>query len=137
VIGIGMLSLYLIFQIMPDKQGWDFAKKVFGKGFGVGEDLSRTWVAARIVLTGIEGAWLLAAGLLILRGYASMGAKLAYFGLLFALGVVDVFVFYTDQFITIPKAFVEYLLLLAVMDYRRKVAPKKTQAAPGAPPVLP
>ncbi len=79
------------------------------------------WFLARVVLEGLVGVTLLvAAGLLILRR-ERLGIFLAVLGLLLSLTVVNLFVFYFEQFSSIFPALVQALLLLGAISYRRRL----------------
>ena len=53
-------------------------------------------------------------------GKEDTGIKLGIFGLLFSLTVVNLLVFYFDQFSTIILAIVQFNLLLGLFRYRKR-----------------
>ncbi len=65
------------------------------------------------------GALLLIGAVLLIRREA-WGTTLAYFGLLLALTVLDLLVFYFDQFSAILTAIVQFGLLMALLLYRSR-----------------
>jgi hypothetical protein len=77
-----------------------------------------TWLVLRYALDAAAGLLLLlAAGLLAARrdGHA---VRFAYLGLLLSLTVVDLMVFYLDQFSALLPALAQFLLLLSLLRYR-------------------
>jgi len=69
----------------------------------------------------------LAAGLLLVIGAALLGIgrdkrgfSFVYFGLLFSLTVVNVLVFYFDQFSTIATSSLQFGVLLLALRYRQR-----------------
>lgn len=81
---------------------------------------SLTWALVRAVLEGAIGVFLLLGGVLLALGREELGTRLAYFGLLIALTMVNLLVFYFDQFSAIVSTFVQFSLLLAVLRYRMR-----------------
>jgi hypothetical protein len=78
------------------------------------------WFSTQVALDGLVGLLLVvSAGLLIINKDRE-GVALGYVGLLLSLAVVNLVVFYFEQFSTILSALVQFLLLLGVMLYRRR-----------------
>jgi hypothetical protein len=78
------------------------------------------WFSTRVALDGLVGLLLVvSAGLLIINKDRE-GIALGYVGLLLSLAVINLVVFYFEQFSTIIPALVQFLLLLGVMFYRRR-----------------
>jgi len=78
------------------------------------------WFAARLALESSVGILLLAsAGLLIARK-DHLGVRMAYIGLLISLTMVDLLVFYFDQFSSILYAAVQLFLLISAAYYRQR-----------------
>lgn len=78
------------------------------------------WFFGRILLEGIVGVMLIAGAILFFLGQERRGLRLNYFGLLLSLAVVNLLVFYFDQFSTILLALLQFAALLALIFYRRK-----------------
>jgi len=78
------------------------------------------WFSARLALDGSVGLLLLVAAVLMIVGQERLGVQLSLLGLLLSLTVVDLLVFYFDQFSTIFTAMVQFGLLLGVLYYRRR-----------------
>jgi hypothetical protein len=78
------------------------------------------WFSVRVALEGLVGLLLVVSAGLFIANKDRGGAALAYLGLLLSLAVVNLMVFYFEQFSTIIPAIVQFLLLLGVMYYRRR-----------------
>lgn len=88
-----------------------------------GEDVSANQIflyVTRIVSEGAVGAALLAGGLLLFLRREPRGVAVSYLALLVALTVVDLLVFYFDQFSAIVTASFQFFLLLALLYYRSR-----------------
>ena len=78
------------------------------------------WFYAQMALQGTVGLLLLiSAGLWVAR-QERLGIRLGYLGLLLSLTVVDLLVFYLDQFSAILPALIQFGLLLGMLFYRRR-----------------
>lgn len=84
-----------------------------------------TWILAWELLSGVAALPLLAAALFLLAGRDHRGVALAHFGLIFSLAVVNLLVFYFDQFQAIGEAGLQFLLLLGGIHYRRHYLPPR------------
>lgn len=78
------------------------------------------WFSARVALEGFVGLLLVVSAGLFIANKDRSGAALGYVGLLLSLAVVNLVIFYFEQFSTIIPALVQFLLLLGVMYYRRR-----------------
>ena len=78
------------------------------------------WAWARLLLSGVAGFPLLVAAVFFLIRWNHLGAELAYFGLMGYLAVVNLLVFYFDQFQAIIGAMLQFILLRAVIYYRQR-----------------
>ncbi len=76
------------------------------------------WFEARVALEMAVGLVLAAAAILVAIGREKRGFTIAYLGLLFSLTVVNILVFYFDQFSTIFNSTVQFLVLLIALRYR-------------------
>ena len=79
-----------------------------------------TWFQAKIGLEGSLGLVLILAAGLILSHKQRYGILLAYVGLIFTLTVVNLMVFYFNQFSTIALAVFQFAVLMAVISYRNR-----------------
>lgn len=78
------------------------------------------WFSVRVALDGFVGLLLVVSAGLLIANKDRSGAALGYVGLLLSLAVVNLMVFYFEQFSTIIPALMQFLLLLGVMYYRRR-----------------
>ena len=78
------------------------------------------WHVARTTLEGAVGSLLLISTVLLVMRKERTGMSVAYFALLLALTVVDLLVFYFEQFSTIVPVALQLVLLLGVISYRRR-----------------
>jgi hypothetical protein len=77
-----------------------------------------TWYQARMGLEGSLGLVLLISALLIIFRKEKTGMLLGYLALIFSLTLVNLVVFYFNQFSTITIAFVQFIVLLLIQRYR-------------------
>lgn len=113
--GLGLVSIYQIFQFLtahfvPDVQ--------------VSSIAARYWYFGRLILELLVSIMLMAASLWLLLGRIQRGLAYSYYSLLLSLAVVNLLVFYFNQFSTIIPAIVQFALLLLVIYYRRHFTPK-------------
>jgi len=86
----------------------------------------------RVILEGAAGLLLLGGSLLLGAGKEKRGVTVAYLGLLLSLTVVDLLVFYFDQFSASLVASIQFLLLLGLLYYRtRYLSPIHSPARQG------
>jgi hypothetical protein len=81
------------------------------------------WFEARFGLEGVIGLLLLISAVLMIIGKDKRGVSLAYISLLFSLTVVNLLLFYFNQFSTILVAFAEFCVLLVILRYRKRYDP--------------
>lgn len=72
----------------------------------------------RVILQGALGWMLFASAVLLAIGKERRGIFLGYLGLLISLTTVDVLIFYFDQFSTILLAIFQFIVFIALIDYR-------------------
>ncbi|RME51854.1 MAG: hypothetical protein D6790_19335 [Caldilineae bacterium] len=98
-------------------------EEIYAMVQGSGEPTSSNQVflyVVRVILEGVAGSFMLAGGLFLFLRRESPGFLAGYLGLLLALTVVDLLVFYFDQFSSITVATFQFLLLLALLRYRNR-----------------
>lgn len=78
------------------------------------------WFESRLSLQGAMGLILVVAAFLLLIKKDKRGIGLAYIALLVTITVVNILVFYYDQFSTIFSAVVQFLLILGILRYRKR-----------------
>jgi hypothetical protein len=71
-------------------------------------------------MEGVLGFIVLVAAVLLLVGRERRAINIAYVALLFSITVVNLLLFYFDQFSTIINATVQFALLLAILRYRAR-----------------
>ncbi|MCZ7570589.1 MAG: hypothetical protein M5U01_18645 [Ardenticatenaceae bacterium] len=81
---------------------------------------SLTWILLRLALDGVANLPLLVAAGFLIAGQERRGITVAYVGLLFALTVVNLLIFYFDQFQAIAESMVQFGLLLGTIHYRQR-----------------
>lgn len=86
----------------------------------VNSSLGMTWYSTMLALQLSAGLILLIGATLTALGRDRRGFTFVYFGLLFSLTVVNVLVFYFDQFSTIATSLLQFVVLLLMLRYRRK-----------------
>ena len=82
------------------------------------------WFEAQIILEGSMGLIALIAVLFFLFKQDRIGAWIGITDLVFTLVVVNLITFYFDQFSTIAFAAVQFLLLVLILNYKRKFLDK-------------
>jgi hypothetical protein len=78
------------------------------------------WFSAWLVLEGSIGILLILSAIFLIFGADHRGINLSFIGLLLSLTVVDLLLFYFDQFSSIFIASIQLILLLGVIYYRRR-----------------
>lgn len=79
-----------------------------------------TWFEARVGVEGTLGIVLIACALLLLFGQEKRAIYLSYFVLLLSLTIVNLVIFYFDQFSTIIGAALQFVVLMGVIRYRKR-----------------
>lgn len=86
----------------------------------VTSQVALTWFMIRMILEGIIGLQLVVSSILLIVGKDRLGITASFFALLFSLTVIDLLVFYFDQFSTILVVMLQFFTLLGVLYYRRR-----------------
>jgi hypothetical protein len=76
------------------------------------------WLTARVILEGIIAFILFLSGLLLLFKQKKLGMALGYLGMILVITVLNMLIFYYDQFSTIGFAVIQLAILLLVLYYR-------------------
>jgi hypothetical protein len=84
------------------------------------------WFAVRIALELIVGSLLLASACLLAVGRTDRGCALGYAALILSLSTVNLLLFYFEQFSTIITTSIQFLLLLGLLFYRRRLTSPST-----------
>src|SRR3972149_2918253 len=106
---------------------WQTTRRGGSSGWGgaggrgrIGGPRALAFFEARLVLEAVVGLMLGAAALALVFRREAGGVTLGVMGLMLALTVIDLMVFYFDQFSTIPLAAVQFTLLIGLHAYRRR-----------------
>jgi hypothetical protein len=78
------------------------------------------WFSAWLILEGSVGFLLIISAIFLIIGADHRGINLSFISLLISLTVVDIFLFYFDQFSSILIAIIQFILLLGVIYYRKR-----------------
>jgi hypothetical protein len=126
ILGLGFLGVVAIFDLYDLYRLWT---GVFGGTTDILRLLSKgetlfsenpTWFTTRLTIQGMIGLIFFLSASLYLFRRDRPATNLAILGLTIALFAVNVIVFYLDQFSSSIEAIYELLLLLGVMNYRRR-----------------
>lgn len=78
------------------------------------------WAAVQLAMEGLVGLSLLISAALLIFGEEKIGLGLGSIGLVVYLVGVNLIQFYIDQFATVVKAFVQFLILHTMYYYQRR-----------------
>jgi hypothetical protein len=118
VMGLGALADLL--AIIPGSLTWD---NLFILLLRNGDEASANLVFLSLARLSIEigvGLALVTGALLFIVGREHSGSLIAYFGLLTSLTVLNLLVFYFDQFSAILLAIVQFAVFMSVSTYRQR-----------------
>lgn len=117
IMGLGALAeLTILLPVSPGVQ--DIIALITRNGDSPQDNLTFLLVA-RLWLEGFVGVLLSVGGLLFVVRREQTGGLVAYFGLLISLTVVNLLVFYFDQFSAIVLAILQFGLLMGISLYRQ------------------
>ena len=86
----------------------------------IGGPRALAWFEARLILEAVIGLMLGAAAVALVARREFAGVAIGLMGLMLSLAVVDLMVFYFDQFSTILLAAVQFVVLIGLHAYRRR-----------------
>jgi hypothetical protein len=86
----------------------------------IGGPRALAWFEARLTLEAVVGLILVAAAVALLARRETAGMALGLMGLMLSLTIIDLMVFYFDQFSTILLAAVQFAVLIGLHAYRRR-----------------
>jgi len=115
--GLGGLGLVSVIH------GMQFLTARFTPEIQISNIAARYWFFGRLILELFVSFMLLASAILLLVRQVHRGLSYSYYSLLLSLTVINLLVFYFNQFSTIIPAFIQFLLLLLVIYYRRHFTP--------------
>jgi hypothetical protein len=121
---IGLLTLKNPIQQVP--AGWlpPEVKKITDIHIGGHYEAATApfWFGVRLTLESIVGMLLMTSAGLLMVNRTRQGATLGYVALLVSLTAVDPLLFYFEQFSTVVTTSVQYLLLLEILYYQRRLS---------------
>ncbi|MGE5222481.1 MAG: hypothetical protein ACM3PY_08595 [Omnitrophica WOR_2 bacterium] len=86
----------------------------------VASQLTMTWFMVLMALQGLIGIQLVVSSILLIGGKDKIGITAGFFALMFSLTIIDLLVFYFDQFSTILVVILQFFTLLGILYYRRR-----------------
>lgn len=121
LLGLGLLALVRLGEVLPigDRLGMQRLMLRMADSGRVRGMVGVNWFSARMALEASVGMLLVGSAGLLLAGKDRLGVTLGGFGLLLALAVVNLLVFYFDQFSAILTASAQFIVLLGVGYYQR------------------
>ena len=119
---LGLISLYRLLQfllvlILPAYQV-NTISLLINKGL-LDNSSGLNWYLLRLVLEGLVGVLMCTAAVFLGIRKEKSGVNLSFFGLLLSISIIDLFIFYFDQFSSIIMAVIQFLVLLGLIHYRR------------------
>jgi len=118
MLAIWNLSLTLPINLSPGRFE-QIMERMVSQGL-VSSQAGKYWYLTRIGLESSIGLLLLSASILFMMGRDHLGATIGYISLLLSLTVVNLLVYYFDQFSSIILSCIQLTLLLGVINYRRR-----------------
>lgn len=121
IAGFGSLVQFIVFAgvlFSPDWLEFVAATLLLDEQF-VNSPTSITWFLVLVALGSITGLMMSAGAVLMLLGHDRRGSELSYLGLLISLTTVTLLLFYFDQFAAVSSTIVQFILLIALLNYRR------------------
>lgn len=78
------------------------------------------WFLVTLFLEGLSGFLIFLAALMLILGRENFSMRLGFWGLLMSLTIVNVLLFYFDQFATVSIALLQFSILLSLIRYRSR-----------------
>lgn len=126
--GWALISQTVMFLSTHDAQQFQLLVEQFTQNRLIRDAGGMNWFEVQILLEGIMGLIALASGICFFTHHEEMATWLGIFDLLVTLTTVNLLTFYFDQFSTIAFAIYQFLLLVLLLQYRRRyVTPKKVK----------
>lgn len=114
LLGLGVASII---------HGTQFLTARFTPEIQISSIATTYWFLGRLLLELLVSLMLLVSAILLLTRQIRRGLSYSYYSLLLSLSVVNLLVFYFNQFSTIFPALIQFTLLLLVIYYRRHFTP--------------
>jgi hypothetical protein len=128
LLSLGIVALINLYTTLPIGPAPTSLERIFTRLLQEGQIRSAgslNWFLARVVLEATVGLLLMVSAGLIIANRDQEGTAYGYWSLLLSLTMVDLLVFYFDQFSAILTATVQLTLLLALVYYRNTYLPKQ------------
>jgi hypothetical protein len=120
VIGLGLLGIASV--IIPGKSLIEIA--LFHSEL---EGVELFWFISMLVIQLLTGLALIFSAFMLISNRERIGLRISFIGLLIYLTIVNLFLFYYNQFSTILAAIVQFVLLMAVIYYQQRYNPGKSE----------
>lgn len=126
IVGLCVFGLYSFFDLVTAFLAFLSPSYLFGLVSSlisqgrIVSDAAISWFLIRLLLQGLVGLLLLLSAVFIAMGFERRAVNFAYFGILISLTMVNLLVFYFDQFKAIYSTLGQLLLLLVLVTYRRR-----------------
>jgi AcrR family transcriptional regulator len=120
---LGIWSFLKLITIINMRGSPDYLRARITELINTGQIRSQTgllWLTSSMALEGLVGLFLLASSLLLTIGKDRLALFLSYYGLLIALTISNLLVFYYDQFSTINLALIQFIIFLGVIRYKKR-----------------
>jgi hypothetical protein len=108
--GLGLVSMINLLQYITAR---------FSPDIRINSASITNWFLARVFLEGLVAFMLLTSAILLLIRQIPRGLTYSYYSLIISLTVVNLLVFYFNQFSTIVPALIQFTFLVLVIYYRR------------------
>jgi hypothetical protein len=128
LLSLGVVALINLYATLPVGPGPTSLERTFTRLLQEGQIRSAgslNWFLARVVLEATVGLLLMVSAGLIMANRDQDGTRYGYWSLLLSLTMVDLLVFYFDQFSAILTAIIQLTLLLALVYYRKTYLPEQ------------
>lgn len=112
--GVGLVSITHMMQFLAGS---------FTPDVQVGNLAATYWFIARVLLEALASTMLVASAIFMIVGQVRRGTSYSYYSLILSLTIVNLLVFYFDQFSTVITAAFQFALMLLVIYYRRHYLP--------------
>jgi hypothetical protein len=123
LLALGIFSLWRFFPLLAiglnSRPLQDRLSNYFQSGL-LTTSAKLDWFSVWLVLEGSVGILLILSAIFLIFGADQRGVNLSFISLLLSLTVVDLLLFYFDQFSSIFIASIQLILLLGVIHYRKR-----------------
>jgi hypothetical protein len=120
---LSLLDLAALLRVLGDPQQMDRLVRGWVARASLTSTQEATWFVLMIGLKAVVGVALLIALVQMLRGREERAIPFALAGLLLSIAAVDVLLFYFAQFIAAAYVTIDFLLIAALIFYRRRYLP--------------